>query len=114
MRPRRREKLDSSGSARIGSPRLRSGIHLSKSIDTNPDDAKLLEVGFDPASAPADAIAKLRQLRGKAGVADVAIARALGMIADPGAAAMLVEMEAGASGAIRHEVRRALFKLKQR
>jgi hypothetical protein len=113
MRQRRHEKLDSSGSARIGSPRLRSGIHLSKSTDTNPDDAKLIEAGFDPAAAAADAIAKLRELKGKAGVTDIAIARALGMIADPGAAAMLVEMESGASGAIRREVRRALFKLKQ-
>ena len=113
MRPSRHEKLDSSGSARIGSPRLRSGTHLSKSTDTNPDDAKLLEAGFDPAAAAAEAIAKLRELKGKAGVTDIAIARALGMIADLGAAAMLVEMESGASGAIRREVRRALFKLKQ-
>ncbi len=74
---------------------------------------KLLEAGFDPALAPAEAVAKLRALRGAPGVADVAIARALGTIADPGAAAMLVEMEAKAAGAIRREVRRALYKLKQ-
>jgi hypothetical protein len=86
---------------------------LSKSPDTNPDDIKLLEAGFDPAAAPADAIAKLRDLRGTPGVTDLAIARALGMIADPAAAAMLAEMEAGASGAMRREVRRALYKLKQ-
>jgi hypothetical protein len=86
---------------------------LSKSPDTNPDDTKLLEAGFDPAAAPADAIAKLRELRGKPGVTDLAIARALGLIADQGAAAVLVEMEAGASGAMRREVRRALYKLKQ-
>jgi hypothetical protein len=86
---------------------------LSKSSDTNPDDTKLLEAGFDSAAAPADAIAKLRELKGNAGITDVAIARALGGIADAGAAVMLVEMEAGASGAIRREVRRALFKLKQ-
>jgi len=86
---------------------------LSKSPDTNPDDAKLLEAGFDPATAPSDAIAKLRDLRGKQGVTDLAIARALGMIADPAAAAMLTEMEAGASGTMRREVRRALYKLKQ-
>jgi hypothetical protein len=86
---------------------------LSKPPDTNPDDTKLLEAGFDPAAVPADAIAKLRELKGKTGITDVAIARALGMIADAGAAAMLVEMEARASGAIRREVRRALFKLKQ-
>jgi hypothetical protein len=86
---------------------------LSKSPDTNPDDTKLLEAGFDPAAAPADAIAKLRELRGQPGVTDLATARALGGIADPLAAAMLAEMEAGASGAIRREVRRALYKLKQ-
>jgi hypothetical protein len=86
---------------------------LSKSPDTNPDDIKLLEAGFDPAAAPADAIAKLRDLRGTPGVTDLAIARALGMIADPAAAAMLAEMEAGAAGAMRREVRRALYKLKQ-
>jgi hypothetical protein len=86
---------------------------LSKASDTNPDDAELIEAGFDPAAAPADAIAKLRELRGKPGVTDLAIARALGMIADSGAAAMLAEMEAGAAGAMRREVRRALYKLKQ-
>ena len=80
----------------------------------NLDDAKLIEAGFDPALAPADAIAKLRELKGNPGIADLAIARALGMIADPRAAAMLTEMEAGASGALRREVRRALYKLKQR
>jgi len=73
----------------------------------------LIEAGFDPALAPADALAKLRALKGRAGIADVAIARALGRIADPRAAAMLTEMEAGAAGAIRREVRRALYKLKQ-
>ena len=86
---------------------------MSFSRDINPDDTKLLAAGFDPAAAPADAIAKLRELRGKPTVTDVAIARALGMIADPGAAAMLIEMEAGAAGALRREVRRALYKLKQ-
>jgi hypothetical protein len=86
---------------------------LSISRETNPDDAKLAEAGFDPAVAPADAIAKLRELRGKAGIAEVAIARALGNIADTSAAAMLVEMETGAAGAIRREVRRALYKMKQ-
>jgi hypothetical protein len=86
---------------------------LSFSRDTNPDDTKLLEAGFDPAAAPADAIAKLRELRGKPNVTDSAIARALGGIADPNAAAMLIEIEAGAAGALRREVRRALYKLKQ-
>ena len=86
---------------------------MSISRETNPDDTKLLEAGFDPALAPADAIAKIRELKGRAGIADGAIARALGKIADAGAAAMLAEMEAGAAGALRREVRRALYKLKQ-
>ncbi len=86
---------------------------MSNSRETNPDDAKLIEAGFDPALAPAAAIAKLRELKGKPGIADGAIARALGRIADPGASAMLIEMEAGAAGEIRREVRRALYKLKQ-
>ena len=86
---------------------------MSKSHEADPDDAKLIEAGFDPALAPADAIAKLSELKGKPGVADLAIARALGRIADPRAAAMLTGMEAGAAGAIRREVRRALYKLKQ-
>ena len=73
----------------------------------------MIEAGFDPALAPADALAKLRALKGRAGIADVAIARALGRIADPRAAAMLTEMEAGAAGELRREVRRALYKLKQ-
>ena len=89
------------------------GQHLGKSHENNPDDAKLIEAGFDAGVAPADAVAKLRALRGTAGIADVAIARALGTIADSQAAAMLVEMEAGAAGAMRREVRRALYKLKQ-
>lgn len=74
----------------------------------------MIEAGFDPALAPADALAKLRELKGRPGIADGAIARALGMVADPRAAAILTEMEAGAVGARRREVRRALYKLKQR
>jgi hypothetical protein len=85
---------------------------LSILPETNPDDAKLIEAGFDPALAPADAVAKLRVLRGNPGIADGAIARALGRIEDAQAAAMLAEMEAGAAGAVRREIRRALYKLK--
>jgi hypothetical protein len=114
LRVRCRGKLDSSLSGRIGSLDFLDGIQLSRSAETNLDDTKLLEAGFDPALAPADAIAKLRELRGTAGVADLAIARALGGIADPIAAVMLIEMEAGATGAARREIRRALYKLKQR
>jgi hypothetical protein len=88
---------------------------LSNPRQANRDESetKLLEAGFDPALEPADAIARLSDLRGTPGVPEVAIARALGRIADPRAAAMLTEMQAGATGATRREVRRAMYKLKQ-
>jgi hypothetical protein len=86
---------------------------LSSAKETDPNDAKLLEAGFDAVAAPSDAIAKLRELKGKPGITDLAIARALGNVADARAAAMLTEMEAGATGAFRREIRRALYKLKQ-
>ena len=87
---------------------------MSKSPGTSPDDDKLRDAGFSSALTPADALAKLRELRGAPGIADAAIARALGTIADQAAAAMLAEMENGATGATRREIRRALYKLKQR
>ena len=78
------------------------------------EDAKLRELGFDPA-APADqALARLRELRGTPGASDGAIARALGGIASMEAAAMLAGMERHATGAPRRDVRRALFRLRQR
>jgi len=83
-----------------------------KKIDS--EDLKLREAGFDPACTAADALKTLRDLRGNAGVSDLAVARALGGVADAGAAAMLTEMESGASGALRREIRRALFRLKAR
>jgi hypothetical protein len=82
-----------------------------KEIDR--DDAGLLEAGFDPSLPAAEAVAKLRDLRSRGGVSDLAIARALGDVRDPAAAAMLARMETGASGALRREVRRAMFRLKQ-
>src|SRR5215469_11533709 len=82
--------------------------------ETERDDLKLREMGFD-AEAPAEqALARLKALRGTPGVSDAAIARALGAIADSGAAEMLTAMEADAVGPTRREVRRALFKLRQR
>ena len=86
---------------------------MKHQLENDPDDAKLHEAGFDPALAPADAVAKLRELKGKPGISDLAIARALGKVAAPEAAAMLAEMELGAAGAMRREIRRALFRLKQ-
>ena len=71
-------------------------------------------MGFDPSAPPAEAVAKLRSMRLSGSAGDAAIARALAEIAAPEAAAMLAEMEAGASGATRREIRRALFRLRQR
>jgi hypothetical protein len=82
--------------------------------DIEREDASLRAAGFDPAAPPAAALARLGELRGAPGVSANAIARALGAIASADAAAMLAAMEAGASGALRREVRRALFRLRRR
>ena len=92
MRRSPREKLDSSRSRRIGSTASR-GVPLSKSPETGPDDVRLHEEGFDPSATPVDAIAKLRELRGRPGISDASIARAIGAIADPSAAAMLAAQQ---------------------
>jgi hypothetical protein len=78
------------------------------------EDAGLRAAGFDPAAPPAEALARLGELRAAPGVSAGAIARALGAIANTEAAAMLAGMEATASGALRREVRRALYRLRQR
>jgi hypothetical protein len=78
------------------------------------EDAQLREAGFDPAAAPADAIASLEALRGAEGVSEAAIARALSKIPTPESGAMLARMETHAVGAARREIRLALFKLRQR
>jgi hypothetical protein len=109
-----RAKLDSSTSCRIGSHDFgsfgnRSPMTAAKQAD--PSISELRELGFDPDAAPADAVARLASLRTSA--SDIAIARALGQIAAPEAAAMLAEMEAGTSGGLRREIRRSLFRLRQ-
>ena len=86
---------------------------MSHSRQIDPDDAKLVEAGFDSALAPVDAIAKLRELGARPDISRAAIARALGAITDAAAAAMLAEMELGAAGSLRREIRRARFRLKQ-
>lgn len=78
------------------------------------EDARLREAGFDPGAEPDRAVEKLAALRGAADVADGAIARALGGIASPRAAALLARMETQATGAVRREIRRALYRLRQR
>jgi hypothetical protein len=85
-------------------------IKPHKSVD--PDDAKLAAAGFDAHAPAADALKKLAEIR--ASVDDAAFARGLGGIADPAAAAILAEMETSAAGALRREIRRSLFKLRQR
>jgi hypothetical protein len=108
-------KLDAAENQEAGS-HFTHGLRrsLANPKDTDRDYAALRDAGYDPAAPPADAVARLRELRGKTGAADAAIARALGAIAHADAAAMLAEMEAGATGALRREVRRALFRLRQR
>ncbi len=86
---------------------------MSHSRQIDPDDAKLLEAGFDSAIAAPEAVAKLRELSARPDVSQTTIARALGGVIDQQAASMLAEMEAGAAGALRREIRRALFRLKQ-
>jgi hypothetical protein len=87
---------------------------VSKPTTSAPEDQALLDAGFDPAYSADSAVAKLREIRAAASAPDGAIARALGAIADPAAAAMLTEMEAQAGGPLRREIRRALYKLRQR
>ncbi len=80
-----------------------------RNLDQN--DTKLREMGFDPAAPAPQALARIAELRGK--VDEAALARALGDIGDPGAAEMLSAMEGQASGALRREIRRSLFRLRQ-
>jgi hypothetical protein len=87
---------------------------LAHAKETEAPDPTLVAHGFDPAAAPEDAVRKLGELRGQAGIDGAAVAHALGAIVHQDAAAMLATMEAGATGAIRREVRRALFRLHQR
>jgi hypothetical protein len=82
-----------------------------KDLDLN--ETRLLELGFDPAAPIPERIVKLRELRGKLGASDLAIAKALGEIEDSTAGDLLVEMEANATGALRREIRRAIYKLRQ-
>ena len=79
-----------------------------------PDDEALTAAGFDPAAPTPNALAKLRELRANSAVPPAAIARALGNIADGGAAELLTEMEGEAAGPLRRAIRRSLFKLHQR
>jgi len=77
-------------------------------------DVRLRELGFDPSAPAAQAVATLTAMHGAGSVDGATIAHALGGIVAPEAAAALVAIESGASGALRREIRRALFKLRQR
>ncbi len=72
----------------------------------------LREAGFDPAAPIPEKLARIRQLRETAGADNIAIAQALGEINDPGAGDQLAEMEADATGALRREIRRAIYKIR--
>lgn len=87
---------------------------MAKLIGTGAEDTRLRAAGFDPAVAPEAAVATLETLRSAPGVTAGAIARALGEIPLERAAATLAAMEAGAAGGERREIRRALFRLRQR
>jgi hypothetical protein len=84
---------------------------MASAKETETSISKLRELGFSPAAPPGDAVAKLASLRGNAD--DLAIARALGELVAPEAAAMLAEMEVGTRGVLRREIRRSLFRLRQ-
>jgi hypothetical protein len=82
-----------------------------KDSDTN--EKRLRELGFDPNESIPQRIAKLRELCGRDASSDLAIAGVLGEINDPGAGELLVEMESRATGALRREIRRAIYRLRQ-
>lgn len=86
---------------------------MARTTESTPEDQHLIEAGFDPAASPDEQLRKLGELRADDRYG-AAVARSLGKIADPRAAAMLAAMESSAGGALRREVRRALFKLRQR
>jgi plasmid stabilization system protein ParE len=81
---------------------------------SDPADSKLRELGYDPAAPPETALEVLRGLLGNPQADQATVARALGEIRIPGAADLLSAMERSASGALRREIRRALFRLRQR
>ncbi len=80
--------------------------------DTLADALRKLEL--DPATAPEHALEAIRSIRARSIATDAAIAHALGLIQIEGAAQLLAEMEPASTGATRREIRRALFKLRQR
>lgn len=86
---------------------------MSHPKDLDPDDLNLRKAGFNPAADPEEALRTLLVVRGQPEVTDAAIARALGAVRSAGAANMLATMEHTASGPLRREIRRSLFRLRQ-
>jgi hypothetical protein len=86
---------------------------LKTSKHNDLESEQLAAAGLDSSLRPSEALAKIQALRGTSGISDLAIARVLGGIADSAAVAMLLEMETGASGPLRREIRRSLFRLGQ-
>jgi hypothetical protein len=72
----------------------------------------LHELGIDPGD-PEGAVDKLRSLRATGTVNESRLAAAAGQISSSASAEFLAEIEAGARGPLRREVRRALFRLRQ-
>jgi hypothetical protein len=87
---------------------------MTASKELDQADARLRGSGFDPSAEPEQALETLRSLRARPDLSRAAIARALSGLRIAGAANLLVEMEREASGAERREIRRSLFKLRQR
>ncbi|HKV54905.1 MAG TPA: hypothetical protein VJN94_09705 [Candidatus Binataceae bacterium] len=87
---------------------------MASAKETNPAISRLHELGFDANAPAAEAIAKLQSLRDSGTVSDIMVAHTLGEIVSQESAAMLAKMEAGALGAMRREIRRSLFRLRQR
>ncbi len=86
---------------------------MANHIHADPGDPELRALGFDPAAAPEQALETLRALSDRPGANAAAIARALGDIKVAGAADLLAAMELRASGSVRREIRRALFRLRR-
>ena len=86
---------------------------MANTTHADPAGSELRELGIDPVAAPQQALETLRALSDRPGANAAAIARALGDIKIAGAADLLAAMERHASGAVRREIRRALFRLRR-
>ncbi len=87
---------------------------MSKHQATETLAEALRKLDLDAELAPEQALAAIRELRARSDTREAAIAHALGLIPLDGAANLLAEMETASSGEVRREIRRALFRLRQR